>query len=129
MAQWHFWDENGYKIGPVRGRDLKRFAQEGMITPETRVEDENGRTALAKNVTGLSFHSSVLPESSTVVIPPSAVKPFVAPVQAIPQSVPVPVVEESEKSSRLITVIGIIAVAVIGVIGWRQLWQHLPPSK
>jgi len=77
MANWHYYNENGEKIGPIRGRELKRLAQQGTITPETRVEDENGQTALAKNVTGLTFaetaqSDSMLPESSTVLLPPSA---------------------------------------------------------
>ena len=53
MAKWHYYNENGEKIGPLRGRDLKQLAQQGTVTPNTRVEDENGCTALAKNVTGL----------------------------------------------------------------------------
>ena len=77
MADWHYYNENGEKIGPIRGRELKRLAQQGAITPETRVEDEHGRTALAKNVTGLPFYeanpfSTTSPkseESSSIAMP------------------------------------------------------------
>jgi len=58
MANWYYYDENSEKIGPIKGRDLNRLAKEGTITPETRVEDENGRTALAKNVKGLPFYEA-----------------------------------------------------------------------
>jgi hypothetical protein len=51
----YYYDENGYKIDPVKGRDRNRLAKEGTITQETRVEDENGHAALAKNVKDLSF--------------------------------------------------------------------------
>jgi len=77
MAKWYYFNDNDEKVGPIRGRDLKQLAQQGTVTPETRVEDENGRTALAKNVTGLTFleatQSEAVPlESSTVLLPPSA---------------------------------------------------------
>jgi len=87
MAKWHYYDENGNKIGPVRGRELKELAQQGAIAPDTRVEDENGLVALAKQVTGLSFPGatpiptasnsySVVPsvseEPSSVIVPPTA---------------------------------------------------------
>lgn len=79
MAKWHYYNADGEKIGPIRGRELKQLAQQGMVTPETRVEDENGKTALAKNVTGLTFSetvqpSTVPPEVSSVLLPPSAVE-------------------------------------------------------
>ena len=56
---WYYYNENNQKIGPIRGKELKQLAQAGTITPETSVEDENGRTALAKNVTGLTFPETV----------------------------------------------------------------------
>jgi len=58
---WHYYDTNGEKIGPIRGSELKALAQQGAITPETRVEDGEGRSALARNVTGLTF--PILPVS------------------------------------------------------------------
>ena len=88
MAKWHYFDENGNKVGPVRGRELKLLAQQGSIAPNTRVEDENGQIALAKQVTGLTFpestptsaapnsYSVAQPESeepSSVIVPPPPV--------------------------------------------------------
>jgi hypothetical protein len=77
MADWYYYNESGEKVGPIRGRELKRLAQQGTVTPETRIEDENGRIALARNVTGLTFpevaRSELVPlESSTALLPPSA---------------------------------------------------------
>jgi hypothetical protein len=93
---WHYYDENGEKIGPLRGRDLRRLAQEGVITQETRVEDENGRTARAKHVTGLTFGNATQsvadPFSATM---PVTADPFVTPapfaptVPAVPEPPPV----------------------------------------
>jgi len=63
MANWYYHNENGEKIGPIRGKELKQLATHGTITPETFVEDENGRTALAKNVTGLTFANVPIPNN------------------------------------------------------------------
>lgn len=93
MAKWHYYNDNGEKIGPVRGRELKQLAMQGTITPETRVEDENGRTALAKNVTGLPFYETRQSESSSVLLPPTAEpNPFTAalPVTENPLVTPSP---------------------------------------
>lgn len=78
MAKWHYYNENNEKIGPIRGRDLKQLARQGTVMPETRVEDENGKIALAKHVTGLTFLETTQPgaepsESSSITLPPPAV--------------------------------------------------------
>ena len=59
MATWYYYNANNEKIGPLKGRELKQLAQQGTITPETKIEDSEGRTAVAKNVTGLSFAGAV----------------------------------------------------------------------
>jgi hypothetical protein len=74
MAKWYYFDKNGEKIGAVRGRELKELARQGIVTPETLVEDENGRTVLARKIQGLPFFPSGngLQEStqeSTLLIP------------------------------------------------------------
>jgi len=76
MADWYYYNESDEKVGPIRGRELKQLARQGTVTPETRVIDENGRTALAKSITGLTFSEtaqadSVPSESSTVSLPPT----------------------------------------------------------
>jgi len=85
MAQWFYYDENREKVA-VTGKELKQLALQGMITPETFIETHDGRTGLAKHVTGLSFPElitvpaevpplEVAPLPST---PPEAVNPFAA---------------------------------------------------
>ena len=76
MAKWHYHNESDEKVGPIRGRDLKQLAQQGIITPQTRVEDKQGRTALARNVTDLPLYEAAPPKP----LPPNPV----------PQSVPAP---------------------------------------
>ena len=55
MANWFYYDGNGQKQGPVTGGQLKGLAKAGMITPETVVETEEGKTAPARKVKGLTF--------------------------------------------------------------------------
>jgi len=83
MAQWHYYDENGNKIGPFRGRELKELAQQGKIAPGTRVEDENGQIALAKQVTGLTFSEATPPPSPAAKEPSSVVVPH-SPAHSVP---------------------------------------------
>jgi len=93
MANWHYYSESGEKIGPVRGRELKRLVEQGTITQETVVEDDNGRTALAKNVKGLTFPEMVQPEPNPfVTVPPVTDNPFASPSSFAPpiQEVPLP---------------------------------------
>lgn len=48
MANWHYYNEDGERVGAVTGRQLKKLAQNGIITPGTVVETEEGTTGLAK---------------------------------------------------------------------------------
>ena len=75
MAQWHYYNENKEKIA-VTGKELKQLALSGTITPETFVETPDGKTGLAKNVTGLTF---------AIPVP-------------TPVSVPIPIVEKNTES-------------------------------
>ena len=80
MAKWYYFDEEGKRTGPVRGRDIKQLAWQGTVTPETRVENEKGQIGYAKDIVGLKFLetaqsaiSETMPsELSTVMLPPSA---------------------------------------------------------
>jgi len=38
MSTWFYYDNKGQKQGPVRGRELKQLARQGMITLETDME-------------------------------------------------------------------------------------------
>ena len=59
MANWYYYDNDGRKQGLVTGGQLKRLAKAGQITPDTIVETEEGRTAPARKVKGLTFGESV----------------------------------------------------------------------
>jgi len=72
MANWYYYDDNGQKHGPVRGRQLKSLARQGIITAETFLETEEGQVILAGKAAGLNFTEAVLPKP-----PPLAeVNPF-----------------------------------------------------
>ncbi|GHT16452.1 hypothetical protein FACS1894189_0150 [Planctomycetales bacterium] len=55
MAKWFYYDNDGQKVGPIRGRDLSALAKNGAITPKTIVENEQGVKAAAAKVQGLTF--------------------------------------------------------------------------
>jgi hypothetical protein len=80
---WYYYNKSGNKMGTFSNSELKELAQKGKITPDTRIEDENGRTALAKDIKGLTFPESALTEenpfttprpagqTSSIVLPPA----------------------------------------------------------
>ena len=72
MAKWFYYNENGDKI-EVTGGQLKGLAKAGRITPETIVETEEGKTAPARKVKGLTFGEPAQSESTT---PESITLPF-----------------------------------------------------
>lgn len=51
--KWYYYDANGDKIGPVTAKIMKILADQGDITPQTIVETEDGKSALAEKVQGL----------------------------------------------------------------------------
>ena len=55
MPNYFFTNSNGTKQGPVNGQQLKALAAQGLITPETIVETEQGKSAPAGKVNGLIF--------------------------------------------------------------------------
>ena len=84
MANWYYYTDKREKIGPIEGKALKQLVQQGIITPETFVEDPTGRTGLAKDVEGLKFAeaSSVLENPSTIAVPLPPEHPIPAPPPA-----------------------------------------------
>jgi len=74
MAKWFYHNGNGEKI-EVTGGQLKGLAKAGMITPDTIVETEEGKTAPARKVKGLTFGETIQPsaESAQPAISPNAV--------------------------------------------------------
>ncbi len=67
MANWFYVNSSGEKVGPVTSAALKTLAQQGLITPETVVENDQGRSVAARRVNGLTFSESLMgPESVAV---------------------------------------------------------------
>ena len=62
MAKWFYYNEQGDKV-EVTGGLLKGLAKAGVITPDTIVETEEGKTAPARKVKGLVFATSMQPET------------------------------------------------------------------
>jgi len=85
MSTWFYYDSNGQKQGPVSGGQLKGLAKAGLITPGTLVETEDGKTALAKKVNGLTFGTLPQPETIQPVVPNPVP---IAPPQTTALSVP-----------------------------------------
>jgi len=65
MTNWHYYSESGEKI-EVTGAQLKALALKGIITPETLVETEEGKTAPARKVKGLTFAEMVTATDSVI---------------------------------------------------------------
>jgi len=76
MANWFYYNEKGEKIS-VTGGQLKGLAKAGVITPETIIETEDGKTAPARKVKGLTFGEAIPPQSS-LPTPPATPNPFSA---------------------------------------------------
>jgi len=55
MSTWFYYDSDGRKHGPVTSSQLKELAQTGEITLGTMVKTEDGRSAVARKVKGLTF--------------------------------------------------------------------------
>lgn len=68
MANWFFYDENGYKIGPFDDATLKNLALDGTLTPDSIIETESGKKAKAQSIKGLTFVSFDL--NSDYFVPP-----------------------------------------------------------
>ena len=57
MAKWYYFDKNGLKKGPYSSESLIKLAGEGIVAPNTIVENESGKTAPASKVKGLPFQA------------------------------------------------------------------------
>ena len=73
----YYYDRNGYKIGPINKKELYALAENGTITPETRLTDEKIEFQ-AKQIPKLKFYT---PEyESMVLFSRSNVIPTIIPV-------------------------------------------------
>ena len=55
MSKWYYYNENGEKIGPIKGGELKQLALQGVVTRETWIENEAGMSLLAGKAEKLTF--------------------------------------------------------------------------
>ena len=55
MANWFYYDSDGQKKGPLTTGQVKELARSGTITPETKIENEAGKSAVAGKIKGLEF--------------------------------------------------------------------------
>ncbi|MDR1142233.1 MAG: DUF4339 domain-containing protein [Planctomycetaceae bacterium] len=69
MANWYYYDNIGKKHGPIDVAQLKMLALQGIITPETIIENRHGQTRKASEVNGLC------PTPPPVPIPPNISEP------------------------------------------------------
>jgi len=79
ITTWFYIDGNGKKQGPVTGGKLKGLAKTGMITPDTVVEAESGKTVTARKIKGLKFIEAAPPETPPTVEPSPFVTPPITP--------------------------------------------------
>jgi hypothetical protein len=128
MSNWYYYNEKDEKIA-VTGGQLKWLAKNGKITPETVVETEEGKTAPAGKVKGLTFVATVQPKTSlptlpveqnpSTAIPPVPPNPFTATIPPVDQTRPQsPAAPVAKQSSWLVTLIGAVLIMVVGGIGW-----------
>ena len=55
MSIWHYYTTTNEKQGPFSSAELKQLALNGVVTPETIVENDSGKRAVAQKVKGLVF--------------------------------------------------------------------------
>ena len=96
MADWHYFDKKGDKIGPISTQALKVLAAQGFINRNTVIVNNNGRIVVAGEVKGLTFPEATVNSSvgtTTGSVSPSTasiVPPPVLPTPQPPASPPPP---------------------------------------
>ena len=105
MAKYYYYDNDGQKLGPVSGTQLKEIAQQGMITPGTVVETEEGKNIPAQKLKGLTFLDTPNQKATEKVYGLSS--PVIAPIPVAPPTVtihPTPSVAASSAETNPFTV-------------------------
>ena len=132
MAKWYYYKENGEKIGPMKGRELKQLAAQGIITPETWIENEEKTALRAGQAANLVFPETVYdmgtgtpPKSDSFVEP----NPFTAPMPVEPNPFTLPMPTEPNPFDPSLNPFGIfkktmayldanpnVFVAILGIV-------------
>jgi len=145
MALWYFHDKDGQKQGPYSGGQLRWYVKQGEITPDTFIENEDGKSVPAREVKGLTFS-----ETETYGLTPSPPplveeNPFAAPMPAeknpfavslpvvthpLPQNIALPVAQGNTgsfwrtivRTFKILIVLLILSAAVVtvGPILWES---------
>jgi uncharacterized Tic20 family protein len=61
MTNWYYYDKIGEKVGPINSIALKILVQQGLITTDTIIENEQGKSAKAGAIKGLEFPPHTIP--------------------------------------------------------------------
>ena len=121
MANWFYYDKKGEKIS-VSGGQLKGLAKAGVITPETIVETEDGKTAPARKVKGLTF-VTIPQETSPPELNPFATSSDIHLDTAQSQraenilAVPVPIVPVMEETKKTNPLRNPVICVILGFVG------------
>ena len=86
MADWYYYDNNGNKLGPVTGRQLKELARTGRIPPETLIEGQDGQTVFARQAGNLTFPEKGMIHSEQQSVPPPLPDTMLEPWTAVQQT-------------------------------------------
>lgn len=134
MPKYFYIDAYGRKQGPVRGSQLKKLAELGIITPDTPVETESGaQQEIAGRISGLEFPSDDSPDDPPPIPAPPVLEessPFLQDDEPV-----FPVIEERKEHSpgplsRAVYIFLAVFVGVFGIHDFyakrvRQGWIHL----
>ncbi len=96
MPNFFYYSQAGQKQGPVTGPELQSRTTQGIIMPETIVENEQGKQTQAKNIKGLIF-----PKAAPSPLPPTPLPTPLPIIQSNAQSSPPPTLVASPVPSQL----------------------------
>jgi competence protein ComGC len=123
MSIWYYYNESGEKIRVESSAELKRLALSGVISSDTIIENETGKSCKADKVKGLVLSESVKIEPPNndfygVALPvPMEPQPVIVPV---PPVVPTTVTKTKNKGRNkiipFIVVVGLIVLLIISVL-------------
>ncbi|MDR0521790.1 MAG: CD225/dispanin family protein, partial [Planctomycetaceae bacterium] len=77
MANWFYYDSFDFKQGPITQEDLQSLVAQGIITPQTKMETEDGKQGLAGQIKGLFPQPPAPPLQNypPQYSPPAGIKP------------------------------------------------------
>jgi hypothetical protein len=142
MTNWYYYDKIGGKIGPINSTALKTLVQQGLITTDTIIENEQGKSAKAGTIKGLEFpQQSVYSVEQPTPLPPVKFDlPPLPQATSKPAPIPLPVSPNSRKviskpiifvivGSMILLCFGIITIMVIGSMKWSTPKQEIAEKQ